>query len=367
MENFQIIRSFLPKSISDADLLTKYYPALKDSDNSIRYDGKLKNVDTIRAKPRWLLSNIIPKNEESNSNYNRLRNTLSGLKLNTVCVEAKCPNIGECWGGKSQTKHQDSNINILDESNNHQMATATIMLMGDTCTRGCRFCSVKTSKCPPPLDPSEPENTADAIHKWGLEYVVLTSVDRDDLTDGGAQHFYETVQKIKEKNPKILVECLTGDFQGDLECIRKMSLSGMDVYAHNVETVEELTPQVRDYRATFRQSLKVLKLVKEFNPKLITKSSIMVGLGESDQQIFETMWELKNAGVDCITIGQYLRPTKMHMKVLEYFTPKRFELLQEIGEKVFGFKYVASGPMVRSSYRAGELFLKNLILKEQVV
>nr|CAG4714901.1 unnamed protein product [Naegleria fowleri] len=405
METFDEMREYFPRaSMSDEALLLNHYPAIPTRDlsststnenivntnsfsSSFYYDGKIKQAELIKVKPRWLMSNIVPTTEEANANYNRLKKTLSGLKLNTVCVEAKCPNIGECWGGVAKKQlieenatggnlsghehdHHHSEVNVLErtsqnDASHNQLATATIMLMGDTCTRGCRFCAVKTSRAPPALDPNEPENTASAIVKWGLDYVVLTSVDRDDLPDGGANHFYETVKRIKEKQPSILVECLTGDFAGDEECVKKMSLSGMDVYAHNVETVEALTPEVRDYRANFRQSLRVLQLAKETNPNIITKSSLMVGLGETDEQIFETMWELRQVGVDCLTIGQYLRPTKRHMKVSEYISPKRFEALKQIGESLFQFKYVASGPMVRSSYRAGEFYLKSLLMKQR--
>lgn len=275
-------------------------------------------------------------------NYNTLKQTLRGLKLNTVCEEAKCPNIGECWGGEKGT------------------ATATIMLMGDTCTRGCRFCAVKTSRTPGPLDPHEPNNTATAIAQWGLDYVVLTSVDRDDLKDGGASHFAETVRLIKEKKPEILVECLTGDFGGDLKQVELMATCGLDVYAHNVETVASLQRWVRDRRANYKQSLSVLAHAKKTNPNLITKTSIMLGHGETDEEVLQTFQDLLDIGVDCVTLGQYLQPTKRHMKVDTYVTPEKFEFWRETGEKM-GFKYVASGPFVRSSYKAGEFYLKNLL------
>ena len=194
------------------------------------------------------------------------------MNLHTVCEEARCPNISDCWGGSDKSA-----------------ATATIMLMGDTCTRGCRFCSVKTAKAPPPLDPHEPEHTAEALSRWGLGYVVLTSVDRDDLADGGASHFAETIMKIKSKAPHMLVEALTGDYAGDLEMVDRVAGSGLDVYAHNVETVEELTPMVRDRRAGFRQSLRVLDRAKQANEGLITKTSIMLGLGETDEQLWEAL------------------------------------------------------------------------------
>lgn len=221
----------------------------------------------ITRLPEWLKTPI-----PDSSNYKKIKNDLRGLNLHTVCEEARCPNISDCWGGSDKSA-----------------ATATIMLMGDTCTRGCRFCSVKTSKAPPPLDPHEPEHTAEALSRWGLGYVVLTSVDRDDLVDGGARHFAETIMKIKQKKPDMLVEALTGDYAGDLEMVALVAKSGLDVYAHNVETVEELTPMVRDRRAKFRQSLAVLDAAKKTVPTLITKTSIMLGLGETEEQLWNTL------------------------------------------------------------------------------
>ncbi|KAK5133455.1 hypothetical protein LTR08_007697 [Meristemomyces frigidus] len=290
--------------------------------------------------PEWLKTPI-----PSNENYKRIKNDLRGLNLHTVCEEARCPNISDCWGG-----------------DNKNAATATIMLMGDTCTRGCRFCSVGTSKNPAPLDPHEPENTAEALSRWGLGYVVLTSVDRDDLLDGGARHFAETIIKIKQKAPTMLVEALTGDYAGDLEQVKLVARSGLDVYAHNVETTEELTPMVRDRRATFRQSLRVLKAAKEARPDLITKTSIMLGLGETEEQLWATLKELRAIDVDVVTFGQYMRPTKRHMKVEEYVTPAVFEMWRQRALDL-GFLYCASGPLVRSSYKAGEAFIENVLKK----
>ncbi|KAK1819634.1 hypothetical protein LTR12_005948 [Friedmanniomyces endolithicus] len=290
--------------------------------------------------PSWLKTPI-----PTNDNYKRIKNDLRGLGLHTVCEEARCPNISDCWGGS-----------------NKSAATATIMLMGDTCTRGCRFCSVKTSNKPPPLDPHEPENTAEALKRWGLGYVVLTSVDRDDLADGGARHFAETILKIKQKAPQILVEALTGDYAGDLDMVGMVARSGLDVYAHNVETTEELTPSVRDRRAKFRQSLAVLRAAKEAKPELITKTSIMLGLGETEEQLYATLRELRAVGVDVVTFGQYMRPTKRHMKVEEYVTPATFELWRQRALDA-GFLYCASGPLVRSSYKAGEAFIENVLKK----
>ncbi|MCJ1401288.1 hypothetical protein MMC11_004500 [Xylographa trunciseda] len=288
--------------------------------------GKKKEITRL---PEWLKTPI-----PDNSNYKKIKADLRGLNLHTVCEEARCPNISDCWGG-----------------NDKAAATATIMLMGDTCTRGCRFCSVKTSRAPPPLDPHEPEHTAEALSRWGLGYVVLTSVDRDDLADGGASHFAETIMKIKQKAPNMLVEALTGDYAGDLEMVERVAQSGLDVYAHNVETVEELTPMVRDRRAGFRQSLRVLDRAKKVSEgKLITKTSIMLGL------------ELRKVDVDVVTFGQYMRPTKRHMKVYEYVTPATFELWRQRALDM-GFLYCASGPLVRSSYKAGEAFIENVLKK----
>lgn len=232
--------------------------------------------------------------------------------------------------------------------------------MGDECTRGCRFCSVKTSRAPKALDPLEPSKTAAAISKWGLDYVVLTSVDRDDLQDGGSEHFAATIRELKRQAPGLLVECLTGDFQGNLEHVKVVAKAGLDVYAHNVETVEALTPVVRDRRASYRQSLAVLEFVKKQFPQLITKTSIMLGLGETDEQVMRTLKDLRKIDVDAVTLGQYMRPTKGHMKVVEYVHPDKFAYWEKVGNDL-GFVYTASGPLVRSSYKAGEFFLKNVL------
>lgn len=277
-----------------------------------------------------------------------MKGDVKELGLSTVCEEARCPNIGECWGGKDKSK-----------------ATATIMLLGDTCTRGCRFCSVKTNRTPSKPDPMEPENTAEAIKRWGLGYVVLTTVDRDDLVDGGANHLAETVRKIKQKAPNTLVETLSGDFRGDLKMVDIMAQCGLDVYAHNLETVESLTPHVRDRRATYRQSLSVLERAKATVPSLVTKTSIMLGLGETDEQITQTLKDLRNIQCDVVTFGQYMRPTKRHMKVVEYVKPEKFDYWKERALEM-GFLYCASGPLVRSSYKAGEAFIENVLKKRNM-
>jgi len=302
------------------------------------YDGQLRLEKGQKGRlrlPPWLKTEI-----PVGKNFSKIKDDLRGLGLATVCEEARCPNIGECWGGES--------------------STATIMLMGDTCTRGCRFCSVKTARKPPPLDPNEPEKTAAAIVKWGLDYIVITSVDRDDLSDGGAAHIAQTVRSIKQLKANQMVEVLTPDFGGNLDCVELVAKAGLDVFAHNIETIERLTPFVRDPRAKYRQSLKVLEHVKKVQPDLVTKTSIMLGLGEKDEEVEETMQDLRKIGVDCLTLGQYMQPTKRHIKVVEYVTPEKYAHWEKRGTEL-GFLYTASGPLVRSSYKAGEFFIKNII------
>ncbi|KAJ2416884.1 hypothetical protein GGI10_000618 [Coemansia sp. RSA 2530] len=294
--------------------------------------------------PRWLKTDI-----PTGGNVTKIRKTLRELKLHTVCEEARCPNMSECWGGGK-----------------HGTATATIMIMGDTCTRGCRFCSVKTSKNPAALDAAEPENVATALAAWGLDYVVLTSVDRDDLPDFGSAHFASTVRNIRERAPQMMIECLTPDFLGRPELIEPVALSGLDVYAHNIETVEALQRSVRDHRANYKQSMFVLAHVKKTKPTLLTKSSIMLGVGETDEEVLQTMKDLRAVGVDIVTLGQYMRPTKRHMKVHEYVTPEKFKHWEQVGNEL-GFLYTASGPLVRSSYKAGEFFISEILRKRSAV
>ncbi|XP_055312490.1 lipoyl synthase, mitochondrial [Sitodiplosis mosellana] len=326
----------------------KFQEFVQDPDNIHKdwdYEGKLKREkgDDKRLRlPPWLKKEI-----PIGANFNKIKSQLRDLKLATVCEEARCPNIGECWGGGE-----------------HGTQTATIMLMGDTCTRGCRFCSVKTAREPPPLDPNEPTNTASAIASWGLDYIVLTSVDRDDLPDGGANHIAECIKEIKRQNPRIFVECLSPDFRGDIDSIRLIAESGVDVFAHNIETVEKLTPFVRDRRAAYRQTLNVLREAKTINPTLVTKSSIMLGLGETDEEIEQTMKDLRSVGVDCLTLGQYMQPTTRHLKVIEYVEPSKFKHWELKGNEL-GFLYTASGPLVRSSYKAGEFFITSILRNRQ--
>ena len=286
-----------------------------------------------KMKPEWLKVPL-PTGEK----YFRIRRLLKSLNLVTVCQEANCPNIGECWSG----------------------GTATIMLMGDLCTRGCRFCNVKTGNPKGLLDPEEPAKVARAVSQMGLDYVVLTSVDRDDLPDEGAGHFAKTVQSLKALSPRLLVEVLTPDFKGRRDCVQAVLEAGPDVFAHNVETVERLTPRVRDRRAGYWQSLDVLKTAKEERAGIYTKSSIMLGLGERDEEVKTVLADLRSVGCDVVTFGQYLRPKKRHLPVEEYVTPQKFNEWKEYALKQ-GFLYSASGPLVRSSYRAGELFMKAVI------
>ena len=284
-------------------------------------------------RPDWL--RVRPPAGES---YVELKSLFRSLNLHTVCEEAHCPNVSECWGG----------------------GTATIMLMGDTCTRGCRFCAVKSGNPRGALDIEEPRKVAIALAEMDLSYVVLTSVDRDDLPDGGAEHFARTIREIKDRRPDLFVEALIPDFQGDLDAVRKVVDAGVDVLDHNVETVERLQSQVRDRRANYRQSLDVLRSAKLMRDGLFTKSSIMLGLGETREEVLETMRDLRAADVDIVTLGQYLRPSSWHLTVQEYLRPEVFDGFREAGEGM-GFAYVAAGPLVRSSYRAGEFFMEKVI------
>jgi lipoyl synthase len=289
-----------------------------------------------RPKPSWLKTRT-PSGEA----YGRIKSLSRELGLHTVCEEARCPNIAECWGG----------------------GTATFMLLGDTCTRGCRFCAVESGNPRRFVDEFEPVKIAMALERMGLSYVVLTSVDRDDLDDGGASHIAKTIVETKKRNPNILIEVLTPDFQGDLDAVRTVAAASPNVFAHNVETVRRLQSTVRDHRAGYDQSISVLSAVKDFDPRIYTKSSLMLGLGETRAEIIQTMDDLRETFVDFLTLGQYLRPTTWHLKVDEYITPEEFDRLRHVGEEK-GFKYVASGPLVRTSYRAGEYFLEKMLRRE---
>ncbi|KAM4110450.1 hypothetical protein ACB094_03G196100 [Castanea mollissima] len=312
------------KSPSSSTTTTAKTQSLSNSANG-PYPGGMgphTGRDPNVKKPEWLRQRA-PQGER----FNEVKGSLSRLKLNTVCEEAQCPNIGECWNGGGDG-----------------IATATIMVLGDTCTRGCRFCAVKTSRNPAPPDPLEPQHTAEAIASWGVDYIVLTSVDRDDLPDGGSGHFAQTVKAMKQLKPEIMVECLTSDFRGDLKAVDALVHSGLDVFAHNIETVKRLQRIVRDPRAGYEQSLSVLRHAKISKEGMITKSSIMLGLGESDDELKEAMADLRAIDVDILTLGQYLQPTPLHLTVKEYVTPEKFAFWKEYGESI-GFRYVASGPL----------------------
>ena len=273
----------MPKSKSGdnkSELSQNYIDDNDDDDGLVR---PKVGAEMPKGRPSWF--RVPAPSQAKDSRYEEVKSSLSNLNLATVCEEAQCPNIGECWNG----------------------GTGTIMLLGDTCTRGCMFCAVNTASTPPPPDPFEPFKTAEAVIQWGVDYIVLTSVDRDDIEDGGAGHFATTVQLLKEKKPEMLVECLVSDFQGNLTSVEALATSGLDVYAHNMETVERLQKFVRDPRAGYRQSLSTLEHAKKAKPGLYTKTSLMLGLGETDDEVIQTMKDLRAIDVDVVTFGQYLR------------------------------------------------------------
>lgn len=283
------------------------------------------------AKPSWL--RIV---NQTTPAYMHVKEQVKEHRLSTVCEEAKCPNIAECWSH----------------------GTATIMLMGAVCTRACRFCAVDTGNPHGWLDEQEPENTARTVALMNLDYVVLTSVNRDDLPDGGATHYAKAICAIKSRSPHTKVEALTPDFQGVQKDIAVLLDSGVDVFAQNVETVLRLTHPVRDNRAGYHQTLNVLAYAKQYRPDVLTKTSLMLGLGETDEEIIQTMDDLRAHQVDILTLGQYLQPTKNHLPIKRYVTPETFTTLREIGLQK-GFFEVASGPLVRSSYRADRVFKRD--------
>ncbi len=285
-----------------------------------------------KPKPQWLRVPLLPVGDV----YKQVSKSVKRKGLSTVCEEAQCPNKSECWSS----------------------GTATIMLMGDTCTRNCKFCSVRVGSPRGWLNPLEPLKTARTVAELKLKYVVLTSVARDDLPDGGAEHIARTIETIHAYHPEVLVEVLIPDFKGKEEALKRVLLAKPDVLAHNIETVRRLTPLVRDRRASYDQSLQLLKKTKEMDSSILTKSSIMVGLGETNDEILETMRDLRSVDVDILTIGQYLQPTRRQLEVVKYVHPEKFQEWERIGLEM-GFLFVASGPLVRSSYKAGEYFMLN--------
>jgi lipoyl synthase len=290
-------------------------------------------AETPLRKPEWLKV-ALPKGER----YQFIKSQRVDKRLATVCEEARCPNIGECWSG----------------------GTATFMLMGDTCTRGCKFCAIKTGNPKGMLDADEPQKITDTVRQMNLDYVVLTSVDRDDLPDGGADHFAKTVECLKAAMPELLVETLIPDFKGNHDDIRRMLASNPDVVAQNIETVRRLTHPVRDPRAGYQSTLDVLQFIKQVRPDIITKSSIMLGLGETDDEVLECMADLRAHGVEILTLGQYLQPTAKQLPVKRFVSPEAFDQWEETARKL-GFLYCAAGPLVRSSYRAGEYFIQEVL------
>lgn len=284
-------------------------------------------------KPPWLKVPF-PGGER----YSWIKKRAANLNLSTVCEEANCPNIGECWNG----------------------GTATFMLMGDTCTRGCRFCSVKSAKNPEVLDAKEPKKLAETVKNLALKYVVLTTVDRDDLPDQGASHIARCIRSTQRACPEMLIEMLMPDFQGKIELVQQVINARPAVLAHNLETVRSLTDRVRDSRASYDQSLDVLRYLKQQCPDGYTKSSLMLGVGESRTETMQAMKDLRDVGVDFLTIGQYLQPSKKHLKVEKFMHPDEFDELALQGDKM-GFEYVASGPLVRSSYKAAEFYIERKI------
>lgn len=291
------------------------------------------SLDPIKPqrKPPWLRISTA-----TSERFKSVKQTVSEHRLSTVCEESHCPNMNECWSN----------------------GTATIMVMGSVCTRACRFCSVDTGNPNGWLDLDEPENCAKSVALMNLRYVVITSVDRDDLDDGGAQHYANCVTAIKRRNPNTAVEALTPDFNGNLDCVETVVTSGLEVFAQNVEVVKRLTEKVRDPRAGYQQTLTVLAHGKQLMPNILTKTSLMLGLGETDQEIQQAMQDMRSHGVDILTLGQYLQPTKNHLPVERWVHPDEFNRYREIGLDM-GFIEVAAGPMVRSSYRADRVLAKN--------
>ena len=288
----------------------------------------MRGQSSQKRKPEWLRIRF-----RRSEDYFEIARTLRTFGLHTVCEEAHCPNSTECWGRR----------------------TATFMILGDICTRSCRFCAVEKAKAGRPVDTTEPSRLAEAVRQLGIRYAVVTSVDRDDLPDGGAEHFANCVRAIKDLSPGSGVEVLIPDFHGDLKFLRKVVESQPDVIGHNIETVKRLQSQLRDPRASYKTSLEVLEKVKKLKPRIYTKSSLMVGLGESQAEVLEALNDLRARGVDIVTIGQYLRPSVRHVPVVEYIKPEVFELYRFEAQRL-GFKHAFSGPLVRSSYHAAELF-----------
>lgn len=319
-------------------------PQLRAIPREILLNRLKENIKTPKTegisnlgKPEWL------KIRPPTNQFHELKKRIRDIGLITVCQESHCPNMAECWSG----------------------GTATFMVLGDTCTRACKFCAVKARGQPLPPDTQEPEKLVQAVGEMKLDYVVITAVDRDDLPDGGAAHFARCITLLKQAYPNLLIEVLIGDFQGNKAQLKIVVDAQPTVIAHNIETTERLTPRVRDRRATYRQTLHVLENVKRMNPSIKTKSSVMTGLGETNEELQQVMNDLRAIDCDIITFGQYLQPSSWHLPVERYMPPSEFAQLEK-DARAKGFLYCAAGPFVRSSYRASELFMKGLIERERI-
>jgi lipoyl synthase len=304
------------------------FTAIKDG---VKGPGAATAARPTQRLPAWLRAPLA-----AGTQFNAVKHIVREHRLSTVCEEAKCPNIGECWNA----------------------GTATIMLMGAVCTRACRFCAVDTGNPRGWLDEEEPENVARSVQLMSLKYVVLTSVNRDDLADGGSAHYAAAIRAIKRRNPATAVEALTPDFQGVLRDVQTVVDAGPEVFAQNLETVHRLTHPVRDPRAGYQQTLSVLRAAKAHRPALLTKSSLMLGLGETDAEIHQAMLDLRGAAVDILTLGQYLRPTPNHLNVERFVAPREFDQYRDRA-LALGFLECVSGPLVRSSYRAEQALARN--------
>jgi lipoic acid synthetase len=335
MSEFKGIPILQPPPARSGDKYTtpQGFTAIKDGvkSNALSRAAAALGAAAPLRKPAWLRAPLA-----SGKQFTAVKQIVREHRLSTVCEEAKCPNIGECWNA----------------------GTATIMLMGAVCTRACRFCAVDTGNPRGWLDKDEPENVARSVELMGLKYVVLTSVNRDDLADGGSGHYAAAIRAIKQRNPATAVEALTPDFQGIMRDVRTVLDSGLDVFAQNVETVRRLTHPVRDPRAGYEQTIGVLRAAKAYLPSVLTKTSLMLGLGESDAEIRRTMMDLRAAAVDILTLGQYLRPTPNHLSVERFVTPAEFNEYRDWA-LTLGFLECVSGPLVRSSYRAEQALARN--------
>lgn len=322
--------------LSDIPIVVQSGHKYKTTQGTIAIKDGIKTINDTQErlpKPSWLRA----PTPSLSGKYQQVKARVKEHHLATVCEEAKCPNIGECWSH----------------------GTATIMLMGSVCTRACRFCAVDTGNPHGWLDDDEPENAAKTVELMKLDYVVLTSVNRDDLPHGGAEHYAKAIRAIKKRCPNTKIEALTPDFQGKKADISLLLDSELDVFAQNVETVQRLTHTVRDIRAGYMQTIEVLAFAKKYRSQVLTKTSLMLGLGETIAEVIECMHDLREAKVDILTLGQYLQPTKNHLPILRYVTPEEFNMLREKGLEL-GFYEVASGPMVRSSYRADKVFKREI-------